>query len=361
MSTASYVPETAGIDGERAVQTMRAVHIGRLLLDSFGRLRYADGFSHARALAFQLALTLVPGTIVVVAIASKLQWGSLSDSIVHLTGSIAPGPAGDVFNDAFEQGTALAWSALIVGGLAFVVAGTTAFGQIERAANRIYGIEADRPPLRKYGYALLLMLSAGLIGFVSFAFLGLGEKWFGHGSPTMRAIGEYGRLPVFALLGLCAVSLIFKGCPRRLQPALSWLAFGGVLTIVGTVIASVLLNVYLDASADFGRTYGPLAGFIGVLLWLYLVSIALLFGLAFAAQLEAERAGRLEPRDADKAHDSDPPSQPPTDTGDADDQTSAADPKTPSQVPVGAHSRNDDGWQRKTSFFFLPLTPPSSS
>ena len=32
----------------------------RLLLDSFVRFRYADGFSHSRALAFQVALSVVP-------------------------------------------------------------------------------------------------------------------------------------------------------------------------------------------------------------------------------------------------------------------------------------------------------------
>ena len=32
----------------------------RLLLDSFVRFRYADGFSHSRALALQVALSVVP-------------------------------------------------------------------------------------------------------------------------------------------------------------------------------------------------------------------------------------------------------------------------------------------------------------
>ncbi len=60
-----------------------------------------------------------------------------------------------------------------------------------------------------------------------------------------------------------------------------------------------LLAVYIDATDSFGATYGPLAGTIGVLLWAFLTSVALFLGLAFAAQLEAVRAGVPSPRRAD--------------------------------------------------------------
>jgi len=35
--------------------------------------------------------------------------------------------------------------------------------QIQRGANRVYGIERDRPALRKYLVAFLLDLSAGIM------------------------------------------------------------------------------------------------------------------------------------------------------------------------------------------------------
>ena len=57
-----------------------------------------------------------------------------------------------------------------------------------------------------------------------------------------------------------------------------------------------VLAAYMDATDSFGATYGPIAGTIGVLLWAFLTSIALFLGLAFAAQLEAVRAGVPEPR-----------------------------------------------------------------
>ena len=40
---------------------------------------------------------------------------------------------------------------------------TTAMGQIERGLNRLYGVEQDRPFLHKYGLALLLAVSSGVL------------------------------------------------------------------------------------------------------------------------------------------------------------------------------------------------------
>ena len=54
---------------------------------------------------------------------------------------------------------------------------------------------------------------------------------------------------------------------------------------------TIVLNGIFQLSSTFGQTYGPLAGFVALLLWTLLASIALLYGVAIAAQLEAVRAG----------------------------------------------------------------------
>ena len=46
---------------------------------------------------------------------------------------------------------------------------------------------------------------------------------------------------------------------------------------------------------------GHSPGLMGLALWSYLTSIGLFFGLAFAAQLEAVRAGMPAPQDEQKA------------------------------------------------------------
>ena len=91
-----------------------------------------------------------------------------------------------------------------------------------------------------------------------------------------------------------------------MQPRFAWLAVGGALAVAMTLVVSLLLHAYMNTSRSFGNTYGPLAGFVGVLLWAYLSSIALFLGLSFAAQLEAFRAGQAEPRSEEKVEQSEP-------------------------------------------------------
>ncbi len=69
------------------------------------------------------------------------------------------------------------------------------------------------------------------------------------------------------------------------------------------IAASLLLALYIEESGSFGETYGPLAGIMALLLWAYLSSVALLLGIAFAAQLEAVHAGgsaTMDPAEPDE-------------------------------------------------------------
>lgn len=310
MSAATTVPETVEMTGYSAFHTLRRTNVAVLLRDGFARLRVADGFSHSRAMAFQLVLALVPGTIVLVAIASELRWESLSNAVIHTTESLAPGPTADVFRDAFGQADDAGqgrsgWPFLTVGGTALLIAGTTAFGQFERASNRIYGVEVDRPAAQKYTLAAKLMITAGTLSVLYFLTIGLGAAWTTHDSAWWQwwAIGRW---PLALVLLSGALAILFRVSPRRRQPSVSWLAFGAVLGVVGSLVVSALLALYLTASSGFGDTYGPLAGFMGVLLWAYGSSIAVFYGIAVAAQLEAVRAGVAEPRDDTKIRNADP-------------------------------------------------------
>ena len=83
MSTTTKVPQTRTMSGEElsaddAWRTLRRTGTGTLLRDAFVRLRYGDGFSYARALALQMALTAMPGLIALVGLAQTAhdaRWG----------------------------------------------------------------------------------------------------------------------------------------------------------------------------------------------------------------------------------------------------------------------------------------------
>lgn len=304
MTTAAAVPTTREeeLEGDEALQTLRRIGRRRLVLDSIARFRAADGFSHSRALGFQFTLTLLPALIAVVGLAEALDQETFRRVVRETVETLAPGAAGDLLTEALRQGSDSATresgeTALTAGGLAAVLAGTTAMAQIERGANRIYGVERDRPFLRKYLVALGLALSAGTLVLLSIVLLvgGSAIRDALAGGDTFDAVWAVARWPVGLTFVIAAVALLFEHSPKRRQPEPSWLAFGAGAAAALWLVFMGILAVYLSATGSFGATYGPLAGTIGVLLWSFLSSVALFVGLSFAAQLEAVRAGCPKP------------------------------------------------------------------
>jgi YihY family inner membrane protein len=315
MSTANVVPETWELAGDDARETLARTGRLRLIRDAFIRLRASDGFSHARSLAFATTLVLVQSIIALVGLTTALDNGVARDAVVRILRDAAPGPAGRLLTQAVDQaqraGASHRYTALIIGLIGAIVTGCTFMGQLERGLNRLYGIEQDRPTLRKYGLALLLTVSAGLLATAAFAAVAFGGSIGSSlGSHLAAIVWKWIRWPLGLLLMTASVALLFRWSPRRRQPAWSWLAFGATVSVGLWVIVTWLLSVSFNISPSFGQTYGPLAGIVALLLWALLSAVSLLFGGAVVAQLEAVRASAPSPKDPQKVEESGPESAP---------------------------------------------------
>jgi YihY family inner membrane protein len=316
MSSTEPVPETRMMPGDElsADDALHALwHYGRwpLLRDAFVRFRYGDGFSHSRALGLQLCLAIVPFLIALSGLATDLgaeEGGQVvADTVVALTPGASDPLVRDLLNP--DEGTEEAGEfALVIGLITGLLALAQAMAQIERGANRIYGVERDRPAVWKYLRATVLAVVAGLPALAGFLLLVAGgstgdsvarELGWGEG---MRTAWEWVRWPLCLVLIVFAVGVLFEQAPRRKQPALSWLLFGAAVSTVLWWAASLLLAGYVRISDDFNATYGPLTAIMALLLWANLTGIALFLGLAFAAQLEAQRVGITTPAQADRWH-----------------------------------------------------------
>ena len=309
MSTANEVPETWNLTGDDAWETLKRTGRLRLARDAFRRFRASDGTSHARSLAFLVALLLVQGVIALVAIASMVRPGRWSDLLTNVLRSVAPGPAGKVLAHAVGQAQRAGNShdslPLLVGlVISSLVTAGTLLGQVERGLNRIYGIEQDRPTLRKYGRALALSLSAGLLVVAAFVLIAVGQAvTSSFGSHLAVNIWNVARWPIGLLLAGAGIALVFRWSPHRHQPAWSWLTFGGFLAVGLWMLATIGLSAFFQNSSTFGKTYGSLAGVVALLLWSFVTAVAVLYGGAVVAQLEAVRAGAPHPLDAARSPD----------------------------------------------------------
>jgi YihY family inner membrane protein len=309
VSSVARVPQTrtmtfADKTADEAHEVLR--HYGRIHLakESFVRFRYGDGFSHSRAVALQLVLSLIPLGIAFIGLSSTLHANRPGKVLREVLLRITPGSTDEIVAKTLKQGQEQAGHggqlALWLGLVVALVALTTSMGQIERGANRIYGIQRDRPVRQKYGRAVLMALSAGLLSLAGFLIIIAGGTlgdvlakeygWQDFGLHVWQAL----RFPVGVLLALGAFAIIVERAPRRRQPGWSWVGIGAGVALVLWIAFTYGLSLYVAHSGSFGSTYGPLTGVMALLLWAYLTSIALFLGIAFAAQLEAVRAGVRE-------------------------------------------------------------------
>lgn len=309
MTTARTVPVTTEMDGdeldaEDAWHVARRVGAVRLVVDSFVRFRYGDGFTNSRALAFQTCLAVVPFMLALTGLVADIDQERPAQVVATVIQAVSPGTgsrdalAGSVSGEASEEAGELA---LAIGLVVALLSMTTAMAQVERGLNRIYGIRRDRAALAKYGRAAVLtgVLAAPLgvaflllVGGNAFAqAMADGYGWSGVAVTSWHVV----RWPVGLALLVLAIAVLLDHAPRRRQPSLSWLALGSAIGVVLAGGATALLALYVHVNESFGEMYGPLAGVFALLLWAWLCATALFFGASLCAQLEAYRAGDAVP------------------------------------------------------------------
>jgi YihY family inner membrane protein len=304
VSFATHVPETYELDGDDARETL--ANTGRLLLlkDSFLRLRAADGFSHARALAFTTSLILVQGMIVVVGLASAFGDVRFVRTAITAIETGVPGPAANVLKNAVEQasrvGAGEQYLPLMLGLLGLLITATSAMGQFERSLNRLYGIEQDRPSLVKYTRAFVIAITAGALIALAFLMLAFGRGVLTSGVETVL------RWPLAVLVAGAGLGALFNYAPRRRQPAWPWLVFGACVAVALWTVTTLLLAGAFRLASTFDDTYGTLAGIVALQLWAFVSACAILYGGAVMAQLEAVRAGVARPREQEERQPSSP-------------------------------------------------------
>jgi membrane protein len=252
----------------------------------------------AAALTYYAVLAIFPALIVLVSILGLIG-ESATQPLIDNLGSVAPGPAKEIFTSAIEnlQGSQGAAGFFFVVGLAAAIYSASGYvGAFMRASNSIYDIDEGRPvwktlPVR-IGLTVLLMvltavsavavtLSGGLAKEVG-GLIGVGD--------TAVSIWSIAKWPVLLLFVSFLFAVLYWAAPNVKQPGFRWLSPGGILAVVGWVIASLAFAFYVANFGSYNKTYGALAGPIVFLVWLWISNIMILLGAEFNAELERGRA-----------------------------------------------------------------------
>lgn len=108
-------------------------------------------------------------------------------------------------------------------------------------------------------------------------------------------VGDIGKLAIglarwvlLAALLLFGLGVIFRYGPQRRRPRWRWITPGAIVAVIVGLAASIGFSIYVTLMGNYNKTYGSLGAIIVLLLWLYFMAYAVLFGAAMNAELERQ-------------------------------------------------------------------------
>jgi membrane protein len=275
----------------------------------------------AAALTYYGVLSVFPMLIALVSILGFIGTSATQPLLDNL-GTVAPGPAKDIFTSAIQNIQKNQGAAGLAAILALALALWAASGYVAafmRASNSIYDVEEGRPiwktaPVR-FGTTLVLVILLVVAAVIVVFTGGLAQQvgnLIGLGS-TFLDVWAIAKWPVLLLIVSLMFALLYWAAPNAKTGGFKWVTAGGIVGVVLWIVASAAFAFYVANFGSYNKTYGAMAGVIVFLVWLWVSNVAILLGAEFNAELERGRrieAGHpedrepfVEPRDTRKMSD----------------------------------------------------------
>jgi len=130
--------------------------------------------------------------------------------------------------------------------------------------------------------ALLVALGAVVVLPVALSYLGLQN--------ATDLLLRLARWPLLLALVMVGLAVLYRLGPSRREPRWQWISVGSVFAAAAWLISSALLSWYLASFADYNATYGSLGAGIGMMMWMWISSIVILFGAQLNSEIEHQTA-----------------------------------------------------------------------
>ncbi|MDP2711013.1 MAG: YihY/virulence factor BrkB family protein [Solirubrobacteraceae bacterium] len=260
-----------------------------ILKRTFKKFQADEMADRAAALTYYVMMSLFPALLVGVALLGLLGDRSLvTEAVDYASDNGAPAEVTDALEallTATVDSAGGAVSGALVLGIAVALYGASgAFGAAGRALNDVYDTRETRGfvkhKLADIGFTMLVILLA-LVSLVS-VFLGgslandlFGTIGLGDTAASIWRVARWG-VALGAVLGMYAI--VFAFAPDIDARRRRILSPGGLVGVAIWMIASAGFFFYVSNFGKYGATYGAFAGAVILLLWLYISSIAFLFG-----------------------------------------------------------------------------------
>jgi membrane protein len=254
--------------------------------------------SLAAALAYY-AFLAIPATLLIAAGIFGLVAGpDAVTTVIDKLHGIIPSQASSLLEGSLrrlteKQGTSI--TLVAVGGVLALWSLSGAMQNVMWALNMAYGREETRGFLRRRIVAAAMAVFALMGSALALGLLVLGphlSRWIGDavGQKTVVEIVWWAaQWPILIGGLLLAFAVIYYLGPNVQHPKWRFLSLGAVFAVVVWLLASGAFAFYSSKFGSYNKAWGSLSAVVVMLTWLWLSSVALLFGAEINAEAERSR------------------------------------------------------------------------
>lgn len=264
--------------------------------------RTYDQFNEDRLLAvaggvvFFVLLALFPGISAFVSLYGLFADRATLADHLGIIATIAPAEAFGIIREQIERvmktsNDNLGLAFLISFGLALWSA-NAGMKAVMDALNVAYEEKEERSFIRLNIESLLFTLGCFLgllLAIAGIVVLPLIMELLGL-SLLSEALIFYFRWPALLLLLVTFLSTLYRFGPSREHAKWTWLTPGSLVAAILWFLGSLLLSWYVENFANYNAVYGTLGAAVGLMMWLWLSAIAILFGAELNAEIEHQTA-----------------------------------------------------------------------
>jgi membrane protein len=258
-----------------------------------------DALRLGASLAYYTLFAIAPILLVATAIAGMVFGeeavnGEIVGQLDRLIGREGARAVQSLLEGASQRRTGIL--ATVVGGIAFVVAATGAFLELQAALNTIWRVEV-KPGVNLRAFLLDRLRSFGLVMAIGFllmvslavtAALAALNGWLSQYAPDVPLVWSGVSMVVSVGVTTGLFALLFRFLP---DVRLKWrdVMIGALATAVLFTIGQLLIGLYLGQSS-MASSYGAAGSVMILLLWVYYSCQIVLFGAEFT-RVYAQRHG----------------------------------------------------------------------
>ncbi len=265
--------------------------VWRFMVRVWDEMLRTRSFVVAAALSYYFLLSLVPLLIVFSSLLAYLPIPNIFDQMLDLMASVVPAVAMSLVQTIMigvlsQKSTGI----LSFGVLGYLWSSSGAYSAIIEALDIAYGVEISRPWWQDRLRALVLTLTTGALFSASLLLLLAGAS-FGRMIevvfPVPQGFAQFwpdARIALTFLMFIVAILIMYVFGPNT-RIAFRAALPGAVLAVSVWFLGSLGFSFYLRHFADYNATYGSMGAVIVLMLWFYIIAVAMLLGAEVNAQL----------------------------------------------------------------------------